>query len=124
MVSESEAARLFNREIRRAEIKLIGQAGQTLGVNKFEVIPAERRELPSDILGWQAGGEVRTDPRGAAGIRSAEPFFEVIARIGDIPGVALRHGLSGRIRFVLPNESLWNQWSRKARQLLQSRYKL
>ncbi len=124
VVSESEASRLFNRQILRAELRFVGQAGVVVAVAAYDVIPAERRELPSEVLGWQAGGEVRTDPRSASGAVSAEPFFEVAARVGAAPGATLRHGLAGRIRFELPADTLWNQWSRKARQFLQARYRL
>lgn len=122
IVSQNEASRLFAGRIRKAEIKLFGQAGETVEVTEQRVIPAEQEKLPSAAVGWAGGGDVAVDPSDQQGTRTVEPFFEVRAGVAPPPGVELLHGRGGRIRFDLPAEPLLKQWVRKFRQLLQRRY--
>jgi putative peptide zinc metalloprotease protein len=70
----------------------------------------------------QAGGEVTVTPGDASGLKVAEPFFVVRAGVATPPGVALLHGLTGRIRYTLASEPLLRQWLRSLRQLIQKRY--
>jgi putative peptide zinc metalloprotease protein len=122
IVSQKEAARLFSGEIRGSEIKLKGQAGVTLPVGDRRVIPAERKSLPSAALGWAGGGEIAVDNSDRTGIQATEPFFEVRATIPTASGTELLHGRGGQIRFEGKPEPLLEQWVRRLRQLLQSRY--
>lgn len=122
VVSQNEASRLFAREIRGAEVRLVGQAGVTLPVSSRVVIPAERRNLPSAALGWVGGGSVPVSTTDSSGTQATEPFFEVRATVGKVPPADLVHGRGGVIRFQLPAEPLLSQWVRRFRQLLQNRY--
>ncbi len=124
IVSQKEAARLVDRPDGRAMVRLKGQAGITLAVAARRVIPADQQRLPSAALGWHAGGEVAVDLKDASGLKTAEPFFQVIASVEPAPGAVLLHGRSGRIRFDLGREPLLRQWMRAFRQLIQSRYRL
>ncbi len=121
VVSQEEASRLFGREIRSAQVRLWGQAENVLAVGAQKIIPAERQELPSAALGWRGGGEIALAAKDATGTLARERFFEVRARVDQPPGVELRHGLSGQIRFELTREPLLSQWLRKLGQLLQRR---
>ncbi|MFO1522901.1 MAG: hypothetical protein U1G05_12850 [Kiritimatiellia bacterium] len=123
VVSKADAARLFGGRIPPAQIRITGQAGRRLEVKSCEIIPMQQSELPSQALGWQ-GGEVRTETTRGGVPRAVEPFFEVKAVVVPADGVVLRHGLAGHVRFNLPAEPLWDQWSRRFRQMLQKRYRL
>jgi putative peptide zinc metalloprotease protein len=119
VVSQEEASRLFDGDLRRSEVRLHGQADRPLAVTDRTIIPAERRKLPSAALGRLAGGEVAVAPD-KTGREAREGFFEVRATIrGD---ATLTHGVSGTIRFELPSEPVAVQWIRKLRQLLQKRF--
>jgi len=122
IVSEKDASRLFTHEIRRAEVRLRGQAGITLPVMEQKIIPAEREVLPSPALGWHGGGEVAVELTDPSGVRAAEPFFELRATVQSNGGAAILHGRSGKIRFKLAPEPLLQQWIRKLRQLMQKQY--
>jgi putative peptide zinc metalloprotease protein len=122
IISQKEASRLFTDEIRDSEVKMYGQAGETLTVVEQTVIPADQQNLPSAAIGWAGGGEVAVDLQDKSGTKAVEPFFEVRSTVVGGEDMALLHGKGGRIRFDLPPEPLLRQWVRKLRQLLQQRY--
>jgi putative peptide zinc metalloprotease protein len=123
VVSQEEAANLFADHIRGdAEIRLLGQGGRSLMVERFEFIPFQHEKLPSAALGWLAGGEVPVSGKDSSGLQTVEPFFQIYADLAPLEGADLYHGQSGQIRFSLRGESLLTQWARKVRQLLQRRY--
>ncbi len=123
-VAQTEVARLFDRQIQGASVRLRGQAGRSVAAGELRVIPAAQRTLPSAALGWMAGGEVRVAPNDPQGRQATEPFFEVKAVIPPTNEVALWHGRAGKIRFDLGREPLLQQWWRALWQLLQKRYQL
>ena len=125
IVPQQQAKRIFSAERPgRAEVKLFGQAGNSIRVDRIEVIPAEQTRLRSATLGWLAGGEIEVDMSDPSGLKTAEPFYEVRAILADQNKVPLYHGRSGRIRFELDPEPLLIQWGRKFRQLIQQRYQI
>jgi len=121
VVSENDASRLFEGNIRAAEVRLHGQAAQVLQVSGQRIIPAEQEVLPSAALGWNSGGDVAIAGEDETGVKAREPFFAVQARVEPRAGVELLHGGSGRIRFELPPQPLLQQWTRRLAQLLQKR---
>ena len=123
-VAQHDGDTLFGRKLFSAEIRLFGESGITVPVDRWKVIPAERKRLPSAALGWASGGKVpvaATDPQGETAL---EPFFEVRAEVKTGAEAALLHGRSGKIRFDLEHEPLLPRWVRRFRQLLQKRYQL
>ena len=124
IVQQEDVDALFARTMPGAEVRLIGQVSSVVKVNGWKVIPGEQRMLPSSALGWLGGGEVAVAPDDPQGRRTAEPFFEVRARLQSSPGVALLDGRSGKIRFDLKAEPLLPRWTRRLWQLLQKRYQL
>jgi putative peptide zinc metalloprotease protein len=124
IVSQKEVSRLFDNEIRLAQVRLRGQAAEVLEVTRYRVIPAEHETLPSQALGWRGGGEIPVNPNDPSGVRAVEPFFEVRALIQSGSPTTVLHGRSGKIRFQLRPEPLLDQWIRKLRQLLQKHYGL
>ena len=123
-VAQTEVARLFNRQIRSAAVRLRGQAGTVIPTGELRIIPAAQKTLPSAALGWMAGGEVRVAPNDPQGRQATEPFFEVKAAVQPAADVVFFHGRAGKIRFDLGPEPLLQQWWRRLRQLLQKRYQL
>ena len=124
IVQQEDADRLFSLKNPDAEIKLMGETGNTIKTTNFKVIPAEKRNLPSAALGWQSGGSIAIEPQDPYGQKAAEPFFEVRSEIIDSGKASLVHGRSGTIRFNLQKEPLLPRWIRSLRQLLQKRYQL
>jgi putative peptide zinc metalloprotease protein len=123
-VRQEDVDALFSRHIPTAEVRLFGQVGTALPVEKITVIPAEQRTLPSPALGWRGGGEIAVSPEDPQGRRAAEPFFEVQAVVPPSNQVVYFHGRSGKIRFDLGSEPLLPRWIRRLRQMLQKRYQL
>jgi putative peptide zinc metalloprotease protein len=121
VVSQEDASRLFENELRGGEVRLRGQAERVLHVRDVSIIPAERRNLPSAALGGRGGGEVAV-AAGETRREARESFFEARAALAPDSGVVLTHGASGSIRFELPPEPLGLQWVRRFMQMLQKRF--
>ncbi len=123
-VLQEDADRVFARQRPGAEVRLIGDASETMAVNEWRVIPGEQRVLPSSALGMRGGGEVPIAADDEHGTKSAEPYFKVIGKLPASPEIALFDGCSGKIRFNLQPEPLLTRWARRLWQLLQKRYQL
>ncbi|MEO0793810.1 MAG: hypothetical protein AAFX93_01535 [Verrucomicrobiota bacterium] len=125
VISQSEAANLFNRKIERAEIRLWGRAGQPLMATVQRIIEAEQAALPSPALGWQGGGEVRVKPDDPEGREVVDPFFRLIAVIENPEEIGIvANEQTGKIRLTVGKRPLLFQWVHDIRQLLQERLKL
>lgn len=123
-VMQEDVEALFAGHIRGAGVRLRGDAGARVPVNRWRVIQGEQRTLPSAALGWKAGGEVPVDAEDNYGNRAQEPFFEILAPLEPQPQVALLDGRSGKIRFALDPEPLLRRWTRRLWQLFQKRYQI
>jgi putative peptide zinc metalloprotease protein len=124
VVSQPAARELFGDEIRRAEIRFPGEAGDVLAVAGWRVVPGRQDLLPSPALGWAGGGPVPVATDDSRGLHAAEPFFLLVARVTPNAEIALLHDRTGVIRFSLPPEPLLWQWFRALRQLVQQRYRI
>ena len=124
VISQDEASNLFEDNIRKAEVRLLGQADHNIKVTGYHIIPYRHERLPSAAIGWFGGGNVAVSMSDAGGLQTKEPFFLVHANLQKAAPVAFLHGRSGRIRFTLPPAPLFFQWERKIRQLLQKRYRI
>ena len=120
VVAQSEASRLFEDELRGAEVKLRGQSSMTFDVEGWTITPVDRRELPSRALSLAGGGDITT----TGDTTAVEPYFEVSAPIVSHEKGSCFHGLSGLIRFQLPPQPLLTRWVRDFRQMLQTRYRI
>lgn len=124
VVSQGEAAELFNGQIRKVEVRVTGQGGENLEVSGYRIIPFRQEKLPSAALGWRGGGDVAVSPKDQSGLRTAEPFFQIYADLKPAKEALLLHGRSGKVRFTLGSRPLLAQWSHSFRQLLQKRYRI
>ena len=123
VVPQDEAAALFGGQMTNAQVRICGQSGINIPAKLERIVPSRQDELPSAALGWRSGGTVAVSGDDQAGKHTAEPFFKVIAIIGESDALLL-HRRTGEIRFELPAEPLLQQWWRKGRQLLQKRYRV
>jgi putative peptide zinc metalloprotease protein len=124
VVSQSTARELFGDEIRRAEIRFPGEAEEVMSVATWRVVPGRQDMLPSPALGWAGGGPIPVATDDGRGLRTAEPFFLVVAKVTPNSSIAMLHDRTGVIRFSLPPEPLLWQWFRELRQLVQQRYQI
>lgn len=125
VVSQDDAGSLFESGRGTMQIRFRGSAGIEWIPTEVRVVPGRQDYLPSPALGWSGGGPVRVDGSDPSGVRAAEPFFLVVARVQDDPGRgALWHGRTGVARLQRAPEPLLDQWYRSFRQLLQRRFKI
>jgi putative peptide zinc metalloprotease protein len=119
VIHQDEARWLFDEaSIRSGRVRLHGAADHPLPASNWQVIPGEQRELPSPALGWYGGGEVAVSQEGREGTRAAQSFFELRVDVPNDTGAALLHGRTGRIRIRVAPETIWNQVSRRIRQMM------
>jgi len=126
IVSQEEAAELFDQQIPNQGVKFWGRAGTTFAVSGLHVIPYERDELPSAALGWFGGGNIAVSSQGKDGKRAKESFFEVRADliVDARNDMALLHGRTGVLHIDLPPRPIAVQLKNSLSQLLQKRYQL
>jgi putative peptide zinc metalloprotease protein len=86
------------------------------------IYPAGQEVLPSEALGYAAGGSMPTDLRDPRRPVAAEKFFEVRIHPHQHPSLPLRTGQRVIARIRLPNQPLALQWWRTGRQLFQRRF--
>ncbi len=124
IILQDEASNLFVDKIRKAEVRLLGQADINIATSSYQIIPFQHERLPSAALGWLGGGDVAVSLSDESGLKTEEPFFQIYADISKEENVVFLHGRSGKIRFSMDPEPLMSQWGRKIRQILQKRYQL
>ena len=126
VIPQSQSSQIFSQQLMDCAIRLRGQGGIDLAVQRLDVVPGERLTLPDAALGWQGGGEVAVDMTDASGLRAIEPFYELRARVDPVVSAdaVLLHGRTGRMFFEFEPEPLLNQWLRRLRQLVQKRYRI
>jgi putative peptide zinc metalloprotease protein len=123
-------------EVRRVEIRVKNRPPQykktgfidldpdDMTSREMKVLPAARRELPSEALSYQVGGSVATDPDTRNGVRATERQFEIWIEVPDERREILLPGQRVEVRFELPPRPLAYQWARDILQLVQKRFKL
>lgn len=123
VVSQDSAGALFDHGVGAASIRFPGTRGLELTPDRLLLVPGRQDQLPSPALGWAGGGPVQVDVADESGMRAAEPFFLVMARVPESEQ-RLWHGRTGVVRLKLPSEPLLKQWTRNFRQLLQRRFQI
>ncbi len=124
VLTQEEAADLFDGTSASGVVRLRGQADTDVPVGNLHIIPFEQHRLPSAVLGWQGGGHIATAHNDPEGRTSREPFFQIFADLPSIAPVTMLHGRSGVLRLDLPWQPLaWQLWH-TASQVMQKRYRL
>lgn len=124
LVSQEQSSDLFQKGIDEAEIKLLGQASETLLSTHVKFIPFETHSLPSDALTIQGGGEILATANERGQLKTKEPYFEVVAKLPASDLVRFSEGQMGRIQVDLPWRSGYDQMSQTVQQIMQKRYQL
>ena len=121
---QAVAAMLIEQPCKGVEIRIRKRPDKTIKGSIEKILPAGLEILPSQALGYSAGGSMPTAPRDERGIKAAERFFEV--RIKPDPDDSLRL-LSGQrviARIQLASKPLAEQCYNGVRQLFQRRFRI
>ena len=124
VVSQTDAANLFDETMRSAQIRVRGHAAAAMTTTQLQFIPYERTVLPSPALSILGGGTIAASTDGNGQMRAQEPFFEVIATLPSDYDLPLHDGALGYMRIRLSALPPLQQLSLQVRQLLQGRYRL
>lgn len=100
----------------RPDIELIGRIEK--------ILPAGHEQLPSEALGYAAGGMTQVDLQDSSGKRAAEPFFEILVVPSLHEGTVMRPGQILVLQFETPPKPLIVQGWRSLRQLFQRRFQI
>jgi putative peptide zinc metalloprotease protein len=126
-VNQEQASDLFKEPVLHGEVKLYGFESSSMKLESIRMIPYEKNELPSAVLGWLGGGDFSVDTNDKSGKKTHEAFFVIHGelRSSDIEvETNYSTGHSGILRISLPPRSLAERLSRFINQVLQKRYYL
>lgn len=118
---QEDASDVFRQSELKAELKLSGVESQTYDVDDVQVLPYEKRKLPSASLGWFGGGNIPV--KQGNGKEAAEAFYEIKVDLSQLEDWFL-HNRKGYLSIELPPSSLIYQFSRGLKKILQKRYKV
>ena len=119
---QNEAVNLMTGAKREIELRVKGRPDLWTTGYISQILPAGRKELPSPVLGFPAGGETQVDEEDPQGNTSAEHLFEIKVELAGDAEWPLLPGQVVVIRFDTPEKPLFEQGWRFLRQLLQRRY--
>jgi putative peptide zinc metalloprotease protein len=126
VVSQEKSYDLFEREHSDSTLKLMGLENTILNVSNLQLIPYKQNILPSAVLGWLGGGDIKVSQEDKSGRKSVEAFFEIRADVNISHQLTLNlyHHHSGVLRIALEKSSLFEQFSRYIKQLMQRKYQI
>ncbi|MEN6335226.1 MAG: hypothetical protein ABFE01_13325 [Phycisphaerales bacterium] len=124
-----DVAAMIEGADRSVEIRIKGRPDLTIPGRIEKILPAGQDTLPSEALGYRAGGTMATRPEPGArqDIKSAERFFEIRIRpdaraTSDEGRATLLTGQRVIARVRMSPKPLLVQWYQSARQLFQRRF--
>jgi len=122
IAGQSVAAMLFEQAEGEVELRFKGWPDETFAGRIEKILPAGHEELPSEALGYTAGGDTPTRLDMRKGQTAAERFFEIRIRpAGEIP---LLTGQRVVTRIRMRPKPLLVQWYQSARRLFQRRFRI
>jgi len=121
---QNVAAMLLAEADPAVEIRVRGRPDMYLDGKIRRIIPAGQEKLPSEALGYAAGGTIQTVPDDEKGTRAAERFFEVHIDPSRDGCVQLLSGQRVVIRFNMFPKPLMVQWWRSLLRLVQRRFQI
>jgi putative peptide zinc metalloprotease protein len=125
VVPQEKAYDLFDLKKLGTMLKLHGVAAKEVQVKDVTVIPYKQNILPSAVLGWLGGGEIKVSTQDQSGKTAVEAFFEIRANVMiEENNPELLHHRSGILRIELEKSSLFSQFSRHLEQLVQRKYQI
>jgi len=124
VVAQEQASSLFVHPDLKGWVKLNGRATSPYEVSRLQVLPCERRELPSAALGWYGGGDIAVSTRQQSGTVAVDAFFEVRVALPSSALGLVKVGHTGVLRVEMPPEPLAQYLQRAIGQLMQKRYRI
>ncbi|CAA6801344.1 MAG: Unknown protein [uncultured Sulfurovum sp.] len=125
VVFQEEAYNLFETTLMESSIKVHGSVESTIEIDDIKLIPYKQYMLPSSVLGWLGGGDIKVSQKDPSGRKSMEAFFEIRANVSMAEGnPLLYHHRSGILNIKLADASLLEQFTRYIKQLMQRKYQI
>ena len=121
---QNVAATLIEQARSPVEIRGRGRPEVTVAGTIENIFPAGQQVLPSEALGFAAGGSVPTDMGDPSGTRTTERFFEIRIRPHFDESMHWDTGQRVEIRIRLTDKTLIVQLWHHARQLFQRRFRI
>jgi putative peptide zinc metalloprotease protein len=116
------AAMIFEQASKTVEIRVKGRPDRTLTGRIEKILPAGNEELPSEALGYAAGGDMPTRSRAPQDRTAAERFFEIRIKPAASDASNLVTGQRVVSRLTMTSKPLLVQWYQSARRLFQRRF--
>jgi len=116
------AAMIFEQALKTVEIRVKGRPEVTLRGRIEKILPAGSDQLPSEALGYAAGGSMPTRSPSPQDRTAAERFFEIHIRPAAPDASSLLTGQRVVARLTMTSKPLLVQWHQSARRLFQRRF--
>jgi len=116
------AAMLFEQAEGTLEIRVKGRPDVTLAGTIEKIFPAGHEVLPSEALGYAAGGAMPTRTGAPQDRTAAERFFEIRIKPTSANSATLWTGQRVVARVRMQDKPLMIQWWQSARRLFQRRF--
>lgn len=119
---QNVAAMIPEQASKTVQFRVKGRPDKTLTGQIEKIFPAGSEELPSEALGYGAGGDVPTRSRAPQDRTAAERFFEIRIRPDASNASALLTRQRVVARLTMTPKPLLVQWWQSGRQLFQRRF--
>ena len=116
------AAMIFEQAQPTVEIRVKGRPDKTFTGRIDQIFPAGSNELPSQALGYSAGGAMPTRSSTPQDTTAAEKFFEIRITPTSSDAAGLFTGQRVVARLTMTSKPLLVQWWQSARRLFQRRF--
>lgn len=116
------AAMIFEQAEKAVEIRAKGRPDKTLVGQIEKILPAGSDVLPSEALGYAAGGNLPTRASTPQSKTTAERFFEIRIKPAASDASGLLTGQRVVARLTMTSKPLIAQWYQSARRLFQRRF--
>ncbi len=121
---QNVAAILVEQALKQVEIRVKGRPEIMFSGEIIQIFPAGQELLPSDALGYTAGGSMPVISQDQRGTRTAEKFFEIRIKPNINDSTRLLTGQRVIARIQMSPKPLIIQWWQSARQLFQRRFRI
>ena len=119
---QNVAAMVFEQAQKAVELRVKGRPAVTLAGHISRIFPAGHDVLPSEALGYGAGGAMPTRSRTPQDTTTAERFFEIRMEPARCGPTVLLTGQRVVARIRMESKPLLVQWWQSARRLFQRRF--
>ncbi|MAC83935.1 MAG: hypothetical protein CL624_07350 [Arcobacter sp.] len=124
VVTQDMAEKLFNKKDLHTEVKLYADTKKTIRLENSAVIPHEKNELPSAVLGWSGGGLIEVLNSDKDGLKTKESFFEIRGELENKTNLNYFQSQYGIAKISLGKTTIFDLVRMKIYQLAQKKYRL